>query len=142
MTPTPAGDQFGFHYFSTTLDDIAVPDEPGIYVARVPLGIDRKSMLLRTVARELKFPDYFGCNFDALEDCLRDFSWLPDCRQVVIIHTGLPLRWNRATLVAYLQILRDAVAFWKADPQLRLDVYFPEPVRGEIVRYLADEWGD
>ena len=96
-------------------------------------------MLLRSLARELKFPNYFGCNFDALNDCLRDFSWLPDCRKVVIIHTALPMRRNRVALTAYLQILSDAVAFWQSNPQLRLDVFFPEPVRGEIERCLAEE---
>ncbi|MDB5339520.1 MAG: hypothetical protein JWN70_5139 [Planctomycetaceae bacterium] len=135
---TPTDDPSGFHYFSTSADDLVVPDEPGIYVARIPQGIDRKSMLLRSLARELKFPDYFGCNFDALEDCLRDFSWLPDCRKIVIIHTGLPMRRNRVSLAAYLQILSAAVAFWKTDPQLRFDVYFPKPVSSEIARHLAE----
>lgn len=132
-------DQFGFHYYETSADDLVVTASPGTYVARVPHGIDRKSMLLRSLAQQLKFPDYFGNNFDALEECLKDFSWLPGCRQVVIIHTHLPMHWSRTIVVTYLQILRDAVALWNADGQLQMDVYFPEMVRSEIARYLAQE---
>lgn len=40
-------------------------------------GITSKHELLRLVARELRFPDYFGNNWDALVDCLRDIDqWL------------------------------------------------------------------
>ena len=39
--------------------------------------IPSKDALLGHFAQELGFPDYFGYNWDALEECLRDLQWLP-----------------------------------------------------------------
>jgi len=39
------------------------------------LGATDKGGFLRKVADALEFPDYFGMNWDALNDCLTDFSW-------------------------------------------------------------------
>jgi len=33
--------------------------------------------LLAELARGFRFPDYFGGNWDAVNDCLRDLEWLP-----------------------------------------------------------------
>jgi len=33
--------------------------------------------LLRLIAGTFHFPSYFGGNWDALDECLRDLSWLP-----------------------------------------------------------------
>lgn len=37
-------------------------------------AFDNKKELLATVAGQLKFPSYFGNNWDALYDCLRDLA--------------------------------------------------------------------
>lgn len=34
--------------------------------------------LMRKLYEELEFPDYFGYNWNALNDCLQDFSWLKE----------------------------------------------------------------
>jgi hypothetical protein len=44
--------------------------------ARIPLeGITEKAALLQRIGATLGFPDWFGQNWDALEDCLTDLSW-------------------------------------------------------------------
>jgi hypothetical protein len=45
--------------------------------ARISLHeVTEKNALLRTIAGALAFPSWFGGNWDALEDCLADLSWL------------------------------------------------------------------
>jgi RNAse (barnase) inhibitor barstar len=38
--------------------------------------ITSKDELLRQLAQAMEFPNYFGNNWDALEECLRDLQWL------------------------------------------------------------------
>ncbi|MCL8010463.1 barstar family protein [Streptomyces sp. AS02] len=37
---------------------------------------------------ELRLPDYFGWNWEALSDCLRDLKWLPADRYVLIVEAA------------------------------------------------------
>jgi len=41
------------------------------------------------IARELRLPDWFGRNLDALRDVLADLSWLP-AGEVVVVWDGRP----------------------------------------------------
>jgi hypothetical protein len=50
--------------------------EAGLALLEVSLdGVADKDALLRQFAASLGFPDWFGGNWDALEDCLTDLSW-------------------------------------------------------------------
>jgi len=48
---------------------------------------DRRAELLGAIGRALRFPGYYGRNLDALEECLRDLSWLPE-GEVVLVWDG------------------------------------------------------
>jgi len=50
-------------------------------------GRAEKRALLAAIGRALRFPSYYGVNLDALEECLRDLSWLP-AGEVVLVWDG------------------------------------------------------
>jgi RNAse (barnase) inhibitor barstar len=51
--------------------------EAGSGLLRATIRFAEKEQLLRNIAAALAFPDWFGHNWDALEDCLTDLSWHP-----------------------------------------------------------------
>jgi RNAse (barnase) inhibitor barstar len=110
------------------------------FEARVPAGITTKEALMDALQSALRFPEYFGGNWDALEECVRDLSWLPE-GDVVLLNEDLPLSNNRADLVTYLSILFDAIDKWDSAKERQLLVVFPpgteETVRGLLERSRA-----
>lgn len=56
-----------------------------LHLTRIDLAaVADKAGLLDCIADALRFPSYFGHNWDALEDCLNDLSWLPPGGFVVL----------------------------------------------------------
>ena len=47
-----------------------------------------KQSLLNNIAAALRFPEWFGANWDALEDCLSDLSWHPAAGHVLIFENA------------------------------------------------------
>ena len=82
-----------------------------IYRTELPAGIKTEDALLDALAVALHFPGYFGRNWNALDECIRDLSWLSP-GDVILSHKDLPLRNDRASLSTYLSILHDAVENW------------------------------
>lgn len=82
-----------------------------VHRAELPPNIKSTHALLNALSGALGFPGYFGKNWNALDECICDLSWLPP-GDVVLIHKDLPLADNRASLSVYLSILRDAVENW------------------------------
>lgn len=55
-------------------------------VVRIALaGAADKDEILRRIAAALAFPEWFGGNWDALEDCLGDLSWMPAVGHVLLL---------------------------------------------------------
>ena len=90
--------------------------------------IERKEHLLNHVANALHFPDHFGGNWDALEDCLGDLSWRPGSGHVLVFRN-----WQALTgddLGVLIDVLRSSAESWSGrgrpffavliDPQARL----------------------
>lgn len=114
--------------FIFNLDDVS--SEQNTFVARIPAGVFTKEDLLNTLARELHFPNYFGQNWDALADCLRDFDWI-ETRQVVLLHEALP-QLNDDDLKTYIEILIFCVSDWSAGEKHELIVIFPDEAQKHI----------
>ena len=73
-------------------------------------NIARKEQLLNHVATALRFPGYFGGNWDALEECLGDLSWRRGSAHVLLIEGGAKL--PKADADALRGILRDCAEGW------------------------------
>lgn len=71
------------------------------------------SSLFDEFARALDFPDYFGHNWDALEECLADFEWFPAKGYILLItdaHAVLPD--DEDEYETLLEVLSDAGEAW------------------------------
>lgn len=82
-----------------------------IHRATLPRNIKTEDALFDALSVALRFPDYFGKNWNALAECVRDLSWLSP-GDVILSHGDLPLAGNRASLSIYLSLLSDAVGNW------------------------------
>ncbi|HEX6800988.1 MAG TPA: barstar family protein [Candidatus Binatia bacterium] len=75
--------------FQTAIDAdeiVAAAKTVGLDVFKLDLaGARGKSGLLGRLAISLRFPTYFGKNWDALNDCLTDLDWLSGKGLVVIV---------------------------------------------------------
>jgi RNAse (barnase) inhibitor barstar len=110
-------------------------DSENDWVAIVPEGISTRDQLFNVLRRELQFPAYFGDNWDALADCLRDLSWI-DRYRVIIAHAALPVLDN-STLLKYLEVLAECVNDWKPGEQHRLNVLFPKEAKEKVSATLG-----
>ena len=99
-----------------------------VFLALVPLGIARREDLFQSLAASLKFPDYFGHNWDALDECLNDLEWVAE-KRVVLFHADLPLAKAPADLKIYISCLSDAVGEWKSKASKKLAVIFPPALK-------------
>jgi RNAse (barnase) inhibitor barstar len=76
--------------------------------------VQDKAGLLAALARALDFPDWFGANWDALQDCLADLSWATAPGYVVMLEhcQGLATR-ARADFETLLEVFGVAADYWR-----------------------------
>ena len=81
-------------------------------VARIGLdGVSEKGALLDRIAAALEFPRWFGRNWDALLDCLRDLSWSEARGHVLLFENAERLgAGDRQTLI---EVLGEAATSWR-----------------------------
>jgi RNAse (barnase) inhibitor barstar len=88
---------------------------PTGFVLRIIQGAKCQTIagLLTECARALDFPDYFGHNWDALEECLIDLEWLPAKGYILFItDAGYVLPDDEEEYETFLEILHDAGEAW------------------------------
>ena len=72
----------------------------GLQVFAIPgAAIKTEEDLFSAVATALQFPAYFGRNWDAFDECLRDMTWLPSKGYVLVVRDAGQL-WKQASHVA------------------------------------------
>lgn len=117
------------------------------YLAEIPFGIKTKKELLKVYADSLKFPNWFGYNWDAFDDILIDFSWIPFSK-IVVYHYDLPNLSEKDLKVfikildsnSYLESNEDPDEFYKKHGQKikkSIIFVFPEKYKDDIEKLLV-----
>lgn len=108
----------------------------GFDLVRIDLGsVSDKEQLLEHLASVLAFPQWFGSNWDALEDCLTDLSWRAGDRHVLLIEGFQELRARRPDdFGVLLDVLASSAQYWSE----RGRPFFAVFVDGENILALPD----
>lgn len=76
-------------------------------------GVESDKDLFVLLAQALKFPEYFGHNWDALDECLADIKWLPPAGCVLVCtHAGMAWSQCPATFGKLISAWLDAARSW------------------------------
>lgn len=105
-------------------------------VARVDLGGADKPAVLARMGQALRFPDWFGGNWDALADSLGDLSWLPAPGYLLLVERAD--EWREADGEGFdtlLAILNEAATDWR---QRNVAFWVLLPLPAETLRQLED----
>jgi RNAse (barnase) inhibitor barstar len=98
--------------------------ERGIVSAVVDAPGATTASLLQAVSAALRFPDYFGENWDALDDCLKDMAWLPAAGCVLFVYQARCLwQQNGEDAARLLEAWLVAAEFW-AEKSVPLHLVF------------------
>jgi hypothetical protein len=99
----------------------------GLRLADVSLkDAQPKEEILVRIARALDFPDWFGGNWDALEDCLSDLSWLEAQGWVLVFRDFEAL--SRDDLGVLMDVLGSSAEYWAEQGRLFFAVFI-DPAR-------------
>ena len=93
---------------------VGLQERDGVRVVEVSGRRARdKSAFLAAAARALRFPEYFGENWDAFEECIRDLEWAP-ARAYVMVVTGAEQLLGEAAAdrQTFMAIVESAAAHW------------------------------
>ncbi|GGY73443.1 hypothetical protein GCM10007388_01950 [Pseudoduganella plicata] len=103
---------------------------PGEFVGFVKSGVSSVDDLFAELDRALAFPWYFGGNWNAVSDCLRDFQWRQET-EIALVHQDVPGIANDE-LVLYLEILIYCILDWKKDGTRRFAVFSPSSAKAVL----------
>ena len=120
----------------TYCDSIPSYDTSQVYMARLGKDIGSTDYLINALFYTLSFPGYFGFNWNALYDCMCDFSWIRE-KHIVIFHEELP-RIEQRDLKIYLEVLRDACKSWQGDSEHVVEVIFMKEDKLAIEKILTN----
>lgn len=141
-----------YHRAAVLANDLAWFADAGYVIHRLACGAWRSvDDLHADVARTLGFPDYYGRNLDAFNDCVGDLPVPVDAGGMVLVCTGFDafLGRERRIAIAMLDILavqgrcylmtgqRFLVLLQSDDPTLAFD-----PVGAQHVTWNPREWLD
>ena len=78
--------------------------------------------LFNLLCEKLWFPNYFGFNWDATDECLNDFSWIEEV-DIIIVHDSA-INLDKKDFEIYIDMLYNAVMFWCSDGEHNMSIVF------------------
>lgn len=106
--------------FIESVRDIKV--DKSTYIVSLKSNIISKEDLLNEYYEKMKFPEYFGFNWDALWDFLKYLDWIKQ-KNIIIYHSKLPSLEIKEMKI-YLNILIQTTAYWNKYEEHFFNVYF------------------
>ena len=103
-------------------------------VVEIPAGIVDRNLLFTFYSTAFHFPDWFGYNWDAFLDCLRDVR--DSFSQITIQHSDIPFLSSPKDKEAYLCILLLTCTLHKDN----VIVKFPSELLDEIDEVILAHW--
>lgn len=100
----------------TNMENLIFVDNPMRYVKNHSFvayisTVYSEQDLFQILSTALKFPDYFGFNWDALCELYSDFWWINE-KRIIIVHECI-LTLDKKSLVLYLKQIMYALNFWR-----------------------------
>jgi len=101
----------GVYRVSRTDEILDATRDSALQIARIGLaGATGKEVLMTRIAQALAFPQWFGGNWDALEDCLGDLSWSKAAGHVLLFESAADLPADERGIL--IDVLASAAASW------------------------------
>ena len=122
-----------YFVFTDSVDKLLSQDNE--FLAQIPIGIKQTKYLFIELQRALSLPDYFGHNFDALDECLRDFEWV-DQYSIILAHDDLPDLSKQDTVI-YLDVIGSAADIWHRSPEHELKIFMPFYFKSRVKNFLS-----
>lgn len=109
--------------------------------------------LYNELESSLKFPDYFGGNWNAVDDCMTDLSWINEKKYLIAIANfqnvlseyEFDINYKKEDMTNFIGSLIDAIKYWHTPDcpdewfghtYRDFDVYIQE--RGEVYKLEPD----
>lgn len=107
---------YGVYESPSLVDALVVELEGRGGLVRTLRGASMRMLdgVFNEVAAALEFPEYFGQNWDALDECLADLSWLPASAYVLLFRDSFQVLADEPNrqLEILLQVLDRVAAEW------------------------------
>lgn len=103
------------------------------FVAHIP-KVNGVEHLFDALSENLRFPDYFGRNWDAVNDCLNDLMWI-DKKNIVILHDS-SINLEEEDFNIYVDILHNTILSWLSDTEHTLRVVFRIDYKERIESFI------
>jgi RNAse (barnase) inhibitor barstar len=111
--------QCGVYQLVSALEAVErAAQEAGLAVFRIDIGeVRNKADFLGRVAKALSFPNWFGSNWDALNDCLTDLDWLSTKTGYVLIFENSDDfgSHHKSEFDTATDVLNNAAEYWKEE---------------------------